>query len=223
MKKTVFYSEIAYFAGLFLLAFGTGMTVFGNFGLSMVVAPAYILHVWLSQFWSWFTFGVGEYVLQGTILVFIWLALKGRKVTCLMSFLSAVLYGLILDGSLALMAYISNVMWLRITVYVVGVLFCTAGISLLFHSYLPPAAYELLVMVFADRYQKKLTVCKTVYDCLSLVVSVVLSFVLFGKILGVGVGTVVCALLYGWLIGRFSQLWERVFAFRDRWPLRQKL
>jgi len=209
MKKTVFYSEIAYFAGLFLLAFGTGMTVFGNFGLSMVVAPAYILHVWLSRFWSWFTFGVGEYVLQGTILVFIWLALKGKKLTCLMSFLSAVLYGLILDGSLALMAYISNVMWLRIT--------------RLFHSYLPPAAYELLVMVFADRYGKKLTVCKTVYDCMSLVVSVVLSFVLFGKILGVGVGTVICALLYGWLIGRFSLLWERVFAFRDRWPLRQKL
>ena len=78
-------------------------------------------------------------------------------------------------------------------------------------------------MVFADRYQKKLTVCKTAYDCLSLVVSVVLSLTLFGKILGVGVGTVVCALLYGWLIGRFSQLWERVFAFQDRWPLRQKL
>ena len=41
-KKLGFYTEIAYFLGLFLLAFGTAMTVYGGFGMSMVVAPAFI-------------------------------------------------------------------------------------------------------------------------------------------------------------------------------------
>ena len=43
MKKPVFYTELAYILGLVLLALGTALTVYGNFGVSMVVAPAYIL------------------------------------------------------------------------------------------------------------------------------------------------------------------------------------
>ena len=65
MKKPVFYSEIAYLLGTVLLALGTAMLVFGNFGVSMVVAPAFVLHMKLSAVWSWFSFGVAEYLLQG--------------------------------------------------------------------------------------------------------------------------------------------------------------
>ena len=38
MKKPVFYTEAAYFIGLFLLALGTALTAYGGFGISMVVA-----------------------------------------------------------------------------------------------------------------------------------------------------------------------------------------
>ena len=223
MKKIVFYTEIAYFLGLILLALGTGMTAFGNFGLSMVVAPAYILHLKLSQFWHWFSFGMAEYVLQGLLLLVIWLALKGKKRTCLLSFTMAVLYGFLLDGAMALVGMLEYRMWIRVVVYVLGVVFCTSGVSLLFHSYLPPAAYEFMALTVANRYHKKVTLCKTVYDCMSLVVSVALSLLLFGKILGVGIGTVICALIYGTVIGMFGKLWDRLFTFHDRFAYRQKL
>lgn len=222
MKKPVFYSEIAYLLGTFLLALGTAMLVFGNFGVSMVVAPAFVLHMKLSAVWSWFSFGVAEYLLQGVLLLVVWLLLKGKKLSCLLSFVAALIYGLILDGAMWLVGLLPGLLAVRIVVYVIGVLMCTAALSFLFHSYLPPAAYELLVITAAGRVGGKLTTWKTVYDCSSLLVAVILSYTLFGEILGVGIGTVICALIYGTLIGMFGKLWDRLWDFQDRYPHRPK-
>ena len=67
-KKT-FYTEAAYIAGLLILAFGTALMERADFGLSMVVAPAYLVHRKLSQTMPFFTFGMAEYVLQACLLV----------------------------------------------------------------------------------------------------------------------------------------------------------
>ena len=61
MKKPVFYTEIAHVLALVLLALGTALTAYGDLGISMVVAPAYILHLKLSQVFPFFTFGVAGY------------------------------------------------------------------------------------------------------------------------------------------------------------------
>ena len=69
MKKPVFYTELAWLAGLALTALGTALTAWADFGVSMVVAPAYVLHLAMSRVWPWFSFGVGEYVLQAGVLM----------------------------------------------------------------------------------------------------------------------------------------------------------
>ena len=43
-KKRVFYTELAYFLGLITLAFGTALMEKTDFGLSVVIAPAYLIH-----------------------------------------------------------------------------------------------------------------------------------------------------------------------------------
>ena len=40
MRKT-FYTEAAYVLGIVILALGTALMSFGNFGMSVVVAPPY--------------------------------------------------------------------------------------------------------------------------------------------------------------------------------------
>ena len=42
-KKPVFYTELAYIAGIITLAVGTAFMAQADFGVSMVVAPAYIV------------------------------------------------------------------------------------------------------------------------------------------------------------------------------------
>ena len=64
MKKPVFYTELGFVVSLLLLALGTALMVQGDFGVSMVTAPAYVLHLQLSQYFPFYTFGVAEYSTQ---------------------------------------------------------------------------------------------------------------------------------------------------------------
>ena len=220
MKKPAFYTELSYILGLVLLALGTALTVYGDFGVSMVVAPAYILHVKVSAFWPFFTFGLAEYALQALILAGM-LLFPRRKWTWLMSFVTTVLYGLCLDGGTYLTGLLPQTLALRIILYILGIGLCTAGIALLFRTYFPPAAYELLVKTVAGRFGWQIHRVKTVYDCASCLVAVGLSLLLLGRLEGVGIGTVVCALIYGLLIRLWDKILVKYWTFRDIFPLRR--
>lgn len=209
-------------AGLVLLALGTALTVYGDFGISMVVAPAYVLHMKLQQYLPFFSFGMAEYLLQALILGIMLLVLPKRKWTWLLSFVTTVLYGLVLDGGGLLTALLPQSLGIRIALYLLGVAMCTAGLAFLFRTYFPPAAYELLVKEIARRRHWQTYWVKTAYDCTSCVVAAVLSFVLLGRLEGIGVGTVVCALIYGVLIKQWGKLLDRIWIFRDGLKLKEK-
>lgn len=221
MKKRIFHTEWAYVLGLLLLALGTALTEYGNLGMSMVVAPAYLLHLKLVQLLPFFSFGMAEYVLQAVLLAAMMLVLRRVKLSYLLSFATAVLYGFMLDGAMALLAALpQGSLPLRILFYAAGITISGAGIALLFHSYLPPEAYELFVKELSRKLGVELHLFKTIYDCASLVLAVALSFAFFGRLQGVGVGTVLCALVNGAMIRLFSRLYERSWQFCDGLKLR---
>lgn len=68
-KKRGFSSEAAYVLGILTMALGTAMMASADFGMSMVVAPAYLTYLKLSQTLPFFTFGMAEYLLQALLLV----------------------------------------------------------------------------------------------------------------------------------------------------------
>ena len=68
MKKR-FSSELAYVLGIIFVAMGVVFMEKADFGVSMVVAPAYLLYRWLSPTWSFVTFGMAEYCLQAVLLL----------------------------------------------------------------------------------------------------------------------------------------------------------
>lgn len=220
MKKLLFYTEVSYLLGLLLLAFGTALTAYGGFGISMVVAPAYVLHLFLSQFFPFFTFGMAEYTLQAIILLSMMLILRKAKLTYLLSFGVAILYGFALDGAMQLTAYLPEQMLVKVIAYVVGAIICCGAIALLFCSYLPPAAYEMFVKEAALKWSKPLDKIKTLYDMASLAVAVILSLAFFGTLRGIGIGTVACTFVYGFLIRIFQKLYHKFFRFEDKLPWR---
>ena len=64
---------------------------------------------------------------------------------------------------------------------------------------------------------------KTGYDCVSCLVGVAMSFFAFGlrHFEGVKWGTILCALINGYVIGRFSAFYEKHWTFCDRFPWRK--
>lgn len=216
MKKR-FYTEAAYFLGLLILAVGTALMEKANMGMSMVVAPAYLFHRKLVQFFPWFTFGVAEYTFQAALLILMVILLRRFSVTYLFSFVTAVVYGILLDLVMLPAGMLPVTLPLRFVYFLAGMLLGSLGVALLFHTYIAPEVYELFVKEWASRSQMDLSKCKTVYDCVSCGVSILLSFAFFGfgHFEGVKLGTVVCALCNGWIIGRFTALMEKYFCFTD--------
>ena len=223
MKKRVFYTELSYVVGILLLALGTALMEKADFGVSMVVAPAYLTYLKVSEFLPFFTFGMAEYCLQALLLVGMFCVLRQFRLSYLLAIVTAVLYGFVLDGSMALTALLPvNGMILRLIWYVLGFLLCALGVSFLFHTYLPPEVYELLVKRISAKWGWDINQVKTVYDCVSCAVAILLSFAFFGlwHFEGVKLGTILCALVNGTMIGLCSRCLEHFFVFRDRWRFR---
>ena len=224
MKKRVFYTEISYILGLVIMAFAAAFTEKANFGMSMVVAPAYILHLKVFEFLPWFTFGVAEYVFQGLLIIITVLIMRKFKISYLFSFVTAVIYGTLLDGAMALISALpENTLAIRILWYILGTVLCSFAVSLFFHTYLSPEAYELIVKEIAQKSGFNINKVKTSYDCISVVLGIIMSFAFFGfgVFKGVGVGTILCALINGFLIGRFSKLLEKHFDFKNKFSIQK--
>ena len=224
MKKKTFYTELAYLLGICLISLGAACMVAADFGVSMVVAPAYLVYLKLSTTaLPFFTFGMAEYTLQALLLILMCLILRRFRVYYLFSFLTAVFYGLLLDANTALVGLLpANLMSVRVLLYLGGLVFCAVGVAMVFHTYIPPEVYELFVKELAPICHMPDHRLKTIYDLTSCVLSVLISFAFFGlgRFEGVKWGTVICAVVDGWMIGVCSRWMEKHFAFRDRLKLR---
>ena len=222
--KRIFYSEAAYFIGILVLALGTAFMEKADLGISMVVAPAYLIHLKVSEYAPFFSFGMSEYVFQAAVLVLLSLVMGKFKKSYLLSFATAFIYGTVLDTAISLVAFIpyTGIVW-RIVFYIAGLIICAIGVALLLHTYLPPEAYELAVKELSQKLRVTVGKTKTVYDCCSCSLAIVLSLCFFKSFVGVKWGTVVCAIVNGWLIGMICAFLEKRFIFKDALALREKL
>ena len=146
------------------------------------------------------------------------------KKSYLLSFVTAFLYGIILDITMGIVGWFAfeGMIW-QIALYTAGSFICASGVALLFHTYFPPEAYELFVKELSQKFNMTISKAKTIYDCCSCVLGVVLSLCFFGMFIGIQWGTIVCAAVNGWLIGRISHFLEDTFVFRDAFPFRDRL
>lgn len=224
MKKCRFSTELAYLLGILILTMSVSLMEAADFGVSMIVAPAYLLHLKLVPILPFFSFGMAEYTLQAALLLIMIAALRKFRPYFLFSFITAVFYGVVLDLVMALFALIPPVTFvMRIVYFTVGEILGAMAISLLFHTYIAPEVYELFVKEFAEKLQKQPHRVKIVYDVCSCLAAIIMSFSFFGMwhFEGVKLGTIITVIFNGWLIGRFTKLYEKLFDFQDSLPLRK--
>lgn len=223
VKKPVFSNEVAYVVGIITVAFGVAFMEKADFGVSMIVAPAYLLYLKLSPTYSYFTFGMAEYTLQAFLLIVMMIVLGKFRLSYLFSFVTAVIYGFMLDFSMFCVKNLpSDNIWVRGVMYILGMVLCSIGISFFFHSYISPEVYELFVKEVSSKIGMDINKFKTIYDSTSCVVSIIMSFAFFGMwhFEGVKLGTVICALVNGSIIALVSSALESHFVFKDSFKLR---
>lgn len=97
-KKSLHINTLNWILGLIISSLGLCFSTKSDLGLSMIGATPYILHVWLRNTLPWFTQGTAEYFWEAAVLVLTCLAVRRFKPRFLLSFLTAVIVGFIIDG-----------------------------------------------------------------------------------------------------------------------------
>lgn len=219
--KKKLYTEIAYILGLVILAFGSALVKTSDFGVAMVVAPAYLICDKLSTIkgLEFVTFGMAEMLFQIVVFLLMLIIIRKFKVRYLFFFVTTLFYGFVLDAFIRLMNIIpgGDLLYLRHIFFVIGLLLSALGVAFLFHTYITPESYELFVMEVSKRFNLNINRFKTIYDISSCVLAVIMSLILFnGKLKEVGWGTAVAAVLNGFLVGVFSRFLEKHLNFVHR-------
>ena len=217
MKKLKLPSEVVYLAAIVLLAFSVAMLTSVDFGISMIVAPAYILSLVVPNF----TFGQAEYVLQAILFVLFCIIMKKFRLSYLSSFVTCLIYGAVLDLWRSVPCFDpsrtepgSMELWLRILLFIIGVLLTSFSVALFFKTYLYPQVYDFFVKSVSLKYGLKVSVFKTAVDLTLLLISTVMTLCFFKSFVGLNWGTLVMATLNGTIIGFFSKLLDRFFEFK---------
>lgn len=220
-KKIRIPGEIVYLLAILLLSLAVAMLTAADFGISMIVAPAYLLSMKVGAI----SFGQAEYILQAGLFALMCLLLRKFRPVYLMSFVTCLIYGAVLDLWRLLPCFNPSVtppgsmaLWLRIPMFIVGVFLTAFAVALFFKTYLYPQVSDFFVKAVSTRYHRKLAVFKTGFDLTYLAASVVMTLAFFGKFEGLGFGTLIMALFNGTIIGAFSKLLDRFFDFSPLFP-----
>lgn len=210
MNKKIRFSEWAFVLGTIFSAAGVALQVKANLGISMVVAPAYILSLKIHGL----TFGMGEWVIQGILFVLSCIVVHKLAFKKLWSFAAAISYGWVLDLITILFDPLNpTTLPSQILFFVIGTLTLSFGIALYFRTYLPCLAYEMFVKTVAEQMSWNIDKVKMGFDWSCLLIAVIMSFLLFGSIKGVGIGTLVLTFINGPLIAFWGRLLDKVFDF----------
>ncbi len=225
MKKISKMNETAWIIGTILCALGRVLGTKSGFGLSMIGAPPYIIHLKLAEKYPFFTQGTSEYVFQALLLVIVCAMLKKFKIKYLFSFITAVVLGIVIDGWLLVLGgnSVCDALWLRTLCFVLGELFTALSIAFLFRTSLPLQMYEVFVVEFASKFNIKNDTVKLWFDAAMLILSVVLALTLNRNLEGIGIGTIIITVVNAPLIMYSGKLLDRVFIFDLCFPSLGKL
>lgn len=209
-KKLRLSREAAYVLGIIVMPFAVALCTKANLGLSMIAAPTYII----SEKVSWLTYGQTEYIIQTLVLALMCIVVGKFKWAYLTSFVTAILYGSVLDFFIWLMRdWDPQQMWLRIVLFLAGMLVTAFGVTMFMFTYLAPCSYDYFVRTVVEEKGLELRKFKLGNDAVYLVVSVLLTLVLFHGFVGITWGTLVIAVCNGNIISFFSKWMQKHIEF----------
>ncbi len=222
MKAIKIPSEIAYLISIISMSFSVAMVSAADLGLSMIVAPAYIV----SQALGFLSFGQSEYLVQAVLLIVFCLIVKRFRPLYLVSFGTCLFYGVMLDVWRTVIPMFNPLVtvpgsmdWpIRIAFFLGGSVITAFAVAMSFHSYLYPQMYDYFVKGVAAAKGWDRGRVKVIYDLSSLAVAVVLTLAIFGRFVGVGVATLVTAVINSPMIAGFDRLFARRFEFPALFP-----
>lgn len=232
MRKIKKASELLWLFGVLFVALGVALCSKADLGVSMIAAPAFVIHEALARLYEQLTVGVTEYIIQGIMLLVLCLAVWRLNWRYILAFAVAVIYGYTLNFFLWLIDGVEiTTVWLRWILLIIGDVVTGFGVACFFRTYMPLQVYELFVTEIADRFHFSVNKTKGVFDAVLLISSIVLALTLFGDAAAfdwssigrasfhsIGLGTLVTTAINSPIISCMGKLIDRFFEKTPRFP-----
>ncbi len=194
-KKEVIIRYLYMVIGVFFVGLGIAIAKHGNLGISPVSSVANVLSI------KYPVFTVGTWVMLWNcfmLVIQIVILRKDFKLIQFLQFPLSLLLGVFTDMNLAWVSYIPADLYIvRLLLVLCSSVVLAIGVIFMLVSDTVMNVGEALVNVISQKLNKNFGTVKVVFDITIVVLSIILSFIFFGKLVGTREGTIITACLTG--------------------------
>ncbi len=193
---------LIYLAGMVILAIGITLNTKTGLGVSPIISIAYCVSSILD--WNFGNTTMGLYCVF--VIVQLFLRGKGQRLPVLLQIPVALLVSQLLNVFDYLFRFQADSFWLNLLILIGAVLLTGLGVVMSVDMRLVPNPGDGIVQTIADRSGKSLGLTKNLFDIGCIVFSVTLGLICRGKLIGIGIGTLVAMLGVGRAVALFNLL-----------------
>ena len=199
-----------FLVGIFAMTVGIALSCKADLGTSPISSVPWVT----SMFTPW---SIGEITIAMNLFFIGAQPILLRQIywrELLGQFFTLLIFGYGIDFSMHLLAWVKpdNLFWQWFDC-ILSTLVLAFGVFLCIKAKICVAAGEGIVLVIAFVSKAKFSIVKNCFDITLVTISLLISFAVFGRMQGVGVGTIVAALL----VGRWVQLYDNHVHIFDKW------
>lgn len=213
MHKQYFPQRCCMFlVGIFTMTLGIALSCTADLGTSPISSVPWVL----SMFTPW---SIGEITIVLNLLFIIaqpillrqiyWRELLGQLITL-------IAFGYCIDFSMSLLDWVApDTLFWQWFDCILSTIILALGVFLCIRAKIFVAAGEGIVLVISFISKIRFSIIKNCFDCTLVAISLAISFMHFGAMRGVGVGTIAAAIL----VGRWIQLYSNMLHIFDKWSI----
>ena len=193
--------ELFLLLGMICNSFANSMFIKANFGISSFSSLPYVI----SLAFPVFSNGTWNAIAQSFWLIFTMIAIRKLKPGYLLSFVLAFIFGFLIDQFSGMMLGWNSLLPARIFYFSAGFLIMSVGISSFMLCGLPLLPFDTVVRAFMIEKEISVLRARTGFDLINVVLSTFISLVFMNRIAGVGIGTLISALLMGTFVSHITK------------------
>lgn len=216
-EKKLFRGEAALGAAVVINSLGVVLMLYSGAGISAISSVPYAF----SEVLPALTLGTWTYIFQGLLVLTLMIMRKKFVPSYLFSFVVGFIFGKLLDLHEMWINTLPDNIIMRVIYFIISYVLICIGIALSNRCGLPIVPTDLFPRELSDITGVKYSKIKIGFDITCLAVTAGLTFFCLGRIMGLGIGTVLAAFTMGKGIGFAGKLIDRKFVFGNFMTLKK--
>lgn len=208
MKKEIFFRGLFYVIGLLILALGITLNTRTNMGVSPIISVAFCISSLLQANFGnitliWYTlFVLVEIICHICIR-------RYRSIPAdLLQIPLSIVFTRFMNLFLAVIPDMTGSILIRLPLLLIAIVLTGAGIVLTLNARLIPNPGDGIVQAIADCSGKKVSTIKNILDGVCVAITIMVSLLATGRLIGIGAGTILAVIFVGRVVALLNYLWK---------------